>query len=534
MKHAWFLLCAAMLFPAALFAGGSRESGTDTDFSSLDELKEFATPSLDENAIARAVDSEAPADITDGAGEAALLSRERMRQKEELTVDVEKAVRLAREYNLSLKASQLGLVKKRRALSTVWNSFLPTLQVSTTLNRMNEVSSYGEWIPNVDGTLYTEPSSGTVLPIDGVNDYLLYYGGTPDRWNQNFRVDASLYLNLALFDGITATRLNYESGLVDYEQARKQLERDVRKSFYNLLLMQQNRALFVQQIAAAKDRYDQARVNYQNGLVPELTMLSARVAWENLKPNLESMDLGYDQTLSGFKMTLGLSQDTELHLYGEISADPIDLEADSLIDQYLTGRLDIKSLLYSLKNLDVQRRATISQALTPDLSIGWSYDPTMNDPFGGGYFNSDSWNQQSGMFQITVSMNLEGFLPGSKTKVELADLEDDKRSLRLSLMQAIEGAEMEIDSLVKQLNHSKNSMASLNLNIELADQAYRMAEEAYRAGSKELLEVQNAEIELNNAKYELLKENYNYVTGLLDLEYALNTTLDKIKEGNDE
>jgi outer membrane protein TolC len=508
MKHAWFLLCAAMLFPAALFAGGSRESGTDTDFSSLDELKEFATPSLDENAIERAVNSQAPADIADGAGEAALLSRERMRQKEELTVDVEKAVGLAREYNLSLKSSQLGLVKKRRALSTVWNSFLPTLQVSTTLNRMNEA-----------------PTSF---------DFTTFSAYELSRWNQSFGVDANLYLNLALFDGITATRLNYESGLVDYEQARKQLERDVRKNFYNLLLMQQNRDLFVQQIAAAKDRYDQARINYQNGLVPELTMLSARVAWENLKPTLESMDLSYDQALSGFKMTLGLSQDTELHLDGEISADPIALEADPLIDQYLTGRLDIKSLLYNLKNLDVQRRATISQAFTPGLTVGWSYDPTMNDPFGGDYFNSDSWNQQSGMFRITVAMNLEGFLPGSKTKVELAGIEDDKRSLRLSLMQAIEGAEMEIDSLVKQLNHSKNSMDSLKLNIELADQAYRMAEEAYRAGSRELLEVQNAEIELNNAKYELLKEKYNYVTGLLDLEYALNTTLDKIKEGNDE
>jgi outer membrane protein TolC len=57
--------------------------------------------------------------------------------------------------------------------------------------------------------------------------------------------------------------------------------------------------------------------------------------------------------------------------------------------------------------------------------------------------------------------------------------------------------------------------------VELAQRAYSLAEEAYRSGAKDLLDVQNAELELRKARNEVLKEKFNYLTGLLDLEYAL-------------
>jgi outer membrane protein TolC len=507
MKKSFLIVFVMILvLSAALFAGGSREAAGSTGRMSLEELRAFAAPELDEVEMLSASGASANPAAESGAGGASLLSREAMRETERLAVTVDRAVDLALKYNLGLKGDQLDLVKKRRAMRTVWNSFIPTVQASTTMNRFNK-----------------EPEP--------------FFPGLPasPRWGLSAGLDFNLMLNLALFDGITSTQLAYESGLLSYEEARKQLERDVRKTFYNLLLMKENRALFVQQIDAAESRYRQAQVNYRNGLVPELSMLSAQVAWENLKPALESMDLGYDQYLAGFKMTLGLSQETELDLEGAISVDPVELAADPLIEEYLAGRLDIASLLYGMETIEVARRATISQAFTPNLVLGLNFDPTLGgDPWETSWFDTDNWAQRSGMFRLTVAMNLEGFLPGSKPRVALANLEDDRRSMQLGLMQAIEGAEMEINSLVKSLNKSRRSMSTLRLNVELADRAYRMAEEAYRAGSRELLEVQSAEIELNKANYELLKEKFNYVTGLLDLEYALNTSLEEIKDGNDE
>ena len=39
--------------------------------------------------------------------------------------------------------------------------------------------------------------------------------------------------------------------------------------------------------------------------------------------------------------------------------------------------------------------------------------------------------------------------------------------------------------------------------------------------------MQNADLELQKARLEVLKEEYNYTIGLLDLEYAINSKLNK-------
>lgn len=113
-------------------------------------------------------------------------------------------------------------------------------------------------------------------------------------------------------------------------------------------------------------------------------------------------------------------------------------------------------------------------------------------------------------------------------------MENSIEKTKLGLQQAKEGAELEIQSIVMRLNKSVQSLETLKLNVALAQKVYEMAMEAYNAGNKELLEVENAEIELNKAKLEVIKEKYNYKTGLLDLEYALNTTKEGIKEVNHE
>jgi outer membrane protein TolC len=50
---------------------------------------------------------------------------------------------------------------------------------------------------------------------------------------------------------------------------------------------------------------------------------------------------------------------------------------------------------------------------------------------------------------------------------------------------------------------------------------------AYRNGTTELLDVREAETQLNQAKLALASEKFNYLSGLLDLEFAINTKLTK-------
>ncbi len=445
---------------------------------------------------------------------------------ETIELDIENSVELALGNNLGLKSSRIDLEIKKRTSDLSWNRFIPTVQASGTMMRWNLEQS-GSIVQGI-----TE-----AFPGSGIYDTVAFASYDLPRWGLSAGLDFSLNLSYALFKEMKGTKLDYEAGLISYETALKQLERDVRKNFYNILVYEENLWLMEQNIEAANNRFEQAKINYKNGLVPELSVLSAQVGYANLKPAFTEMKLGYQTMKDGFKILLGIDLSEEIILEGDIVINPVHLDNKKLTDYFLGSRLDIRSMNKSIQSLENAKAGLKLQTMTPMLMFGLNFDPAFqNDPLENNWFENigDNWSQQSGMFRMTLAMSLDSFLPWSKTQTGIRDMEDGISQLKLGIAQASIGAEMEIKTLIMKLNKSMEQLETLILNISLAHEAYRMSQEAYDAGSKELLEVRDAERDLNTAKLEVLKEKYNYITGLLDLEYALNATLEEIKEISNE
>ncbi|MDA8425774.1 MAG: TolC family protein [Treponema sp.] len=446
-----------------------------------------------------------------------------------LELNADQAAAMALRGNLSLASSRIDAAEKKLKADNAWNALLPTVDVGGTLARMNMPQSAS----------YTFPAGPAIAPDVYTTFYFQTYSAP--AWSLSASLSAQLVLNAALFEGMRGLKLDYQAGLISYAQARRQLERDVRKSFYGLLLMQENMKLMRDNIDAAKLRVDQAEANYKAGLVPELTLLQAQVAWENMKPSLEEMRVGYAASLDGFAMSLGLKRGTAIALRGSIDPRYANLSADELIASRLGDRLDIQALLKTLESLDSAEKAISLQLWSPSLILGWNADPTfMGDPFtddltkGSWPMNANgAWQQISGMFRATLSFRLNGLLPQSQEAQRLRDMRDAVEKTRAGLAQAIRGSEVEIDSIVRRLQKSRDSRAALELNVGLARHAYDLTEEAYKAGSKDLLEVQSAELQLRSAQLQVLSEKFTYVTGLLDLEYAVDLPFGTLsKEGS--
>jgi outer membrane protein TolC len=83
-----------------------------------------------------------------------------------------------------------------------------------------------------------------------------------------------------------------------------------------------------------------------------------------------------------------------------------------------------------------------------------------------------------------------------------------------------------------QLEKARVTVEAQSLTVELAERTYRLTEEAYQAGLSEFLEVQNAELELRRARIGVLEQNYNYIKGLIDLEYAIGVPFGTLSAGN--
>lgn len=420
-------------------------------------------------------------------------------------IDLELAVALALRSNLGIESEMLAVRQKKLIADTWWNRFFPQANATVTMGRLNE---------------QPEPSPVAALLQPGVPPV------EPPRWFMSGQLNFTLDLTLQTFPGISLSRLDYEMGLLTLAEARNQVERDVSKQFYNLLLTREQIALMEQRIASAERRFEQAQVNFANGLIDEFALLSAQVAVENQRPSLKALQGGYQQQLLVFRNTLGLPLRTSVEPVGVI--DPPAIDREVLETAMFQNRLDLQQL----RLLDQIRREQIRvQDLSPGgrypfLRFGLTVDPRFEgDPLQDSWFDRDRWNQQSGAFTISLVQPLTAWFPYSQQRNEITGLEREIERNRLNLEQAIRGAEIRVEGLLLGIENSQRTMVALTENIRLARRAFELAEVGYNNGLRELLEVQNAELELRDAELQLLQEQKNVMDNLLDLIFELNVSM---------
>ena len=429
-----------------------------------------------------------------------------------ITLTVDQAVDYANQNSKTLKSSAIDLEMKKRANDYKWNQLLPSVNVSATMSRSNE---------------YTDPTAGIgemlnpLMQAMGQQGFPASEETEAKHWMARGNVGISWNFSFDLVDGLRLIRKQYEAGQITWDQTLRQNELQVRKLFYGLLLQQEGLALQQQSLENARLRAQQAQVNYRNGLIPELALLQAQVAYENQRPSILKQEQAMKQQLDLFGFLLGVPAGTEIVLEGEINPSFVDLDTDELISLYSQSHPDILSLQKNLEILNLNLSVQNMQAYTPSLSLSWGFQPVVADI-------SSNWIDtyvDNGAFSATLAWNLTNLLPFSANRQAAKDIKDNIRKLELSLETLVEKTELDIRTQVDALAQSQAAIEASAGNIQLAQRSYDMTLVAYRNGTVELLDVRDAENQLNQAKLGLANEKFNYLSGLMDLEYTLNTKL---------
>lgn len=413
-----------------------------------------------------------------------------------LVLTEEMAVAMALAQNPNLQSGRLDLESSKATKSNSWNAFLPDFSIGGGISRTEEV--------------FTENSY-----LDG------------DSWEVNAAFNASITLNSAAILGIKTNKLNYDSQSLNYKTAEDQLMMNVRKQFYYLLAYKENLEMVKKNLDLAEKRYKQTRTNFENGLTSELSVLESRNSYESLRPSYTNTKTSYEIQLMSFKNLLGLDLEQEMNVEGSLEVSVLDLEVSSLIDTYLASRLDVQSSVKSLELqeniLDLTRVGTLSPSLI--LSSYWtSKAPDLSDI---------NWNDAVTV-SLSLSLPLNGFIPGSGENLDIKNAIRDVEKARLSLRNTLDSAEQDIRTLVLELDGYRENMEITALSVELAQKTFEGTESAFNLGTREILDVEDAQNKLLSANQDLLESRYSYLSGLLSLEYALNTTIDEIiGEDND-
>ncbi|MBQ0039136.1 MAG: TolC family protein [Treponema sp.] len=422
--------------------------------------------------------------------------------EQSVSITVDQAVAHALVYSSTLKTADIDLSMKERAGKYGWNVLLPTVNATATMARASDDALESKGVP---ASMMTESLHWTGL------------AGISASWN----------LSLAYIEQIRAAKASYEAGKITWEQSQRETKVNVQKLFYGLLLQQEALKLKKNTLENSRQRYVQADTNYRNGAVPEIRLLQLQVAYENLRPEVSKLEREFNNQIDTFAFLIGYPVGTKLELSGSINPEYVDVDYDKLMELYSRNSLDLRSLDKNIDVLKMNLMAINLASYTPALALNYTYQPMLTDFLDAdkGGFPGGDWKDMNGSFSLTLAWNLTNLLPFSSNRQTAADLRANIDKLEVSRDMLLENQKINVRKAVDTLNDAKAQIDVMARNITLAQRSYDMTARSYRNGTTELLDLRDAEDQLNQAQLGLASQKFNYISALLDLETALNTSL---------
>lgn len=387
---------------------------------------------------------------------------------------IEDAVQLAKENNISVKTAEntldnLGILNKYS-----WNSVSPTATLSGN------------------------------LADDIEND------------SSSFSFSGSVNLNLKtnLYSEIKGAKLNYEKGLLTYNEAVRKIELSVRKNFYNLIYQKENLVLQKRSLETSKTQYLNNQEKFKNGKISELDAFTSRVNYESKKPVVESAEINFQNDLATFKQLLGIPQQTEIEVDGSLD-EILNLKEISfdLLPKVNEPAPDVKSAEY---NVEIAKNSLLDSrfsAYAPTVTGSYSYGKSKNS-------NQDEWTTTNRL-SVGISVPLDGVLPWSTRAVNIKTNRNALDTAEKNLEDAKTTVAVQTESYIRKINQAVKQLDSLKSTEELANQTYQMTLTAYNYGKTDFLSLQNANDSVLSAGVNLKSQAYTLISTILDLESVL-------------
>lgn len=401
-----------------------------------------------------------------------VFSAENDELSKEKILTLEECISLAKENNLSIKVHKNTLNDLKRKNETSWNSVSPSIK------------------------------GDAAFQDDFTN-----------KTTESFSISGSLGLTLStnLYSTIKGAKLNYENGLLTYNQAVKQIEMSVWKTFYDLIYKTEYFSFQSQNLLTAKKNYEQNLEKFKNGKISELDVMSSRVSYEQKKPVLEEARIDLTNNLELFKNIIGVDFDDEIKLDG--SLDFLLELKDIKLPPKENPSPDVQAAKFAVEIAENNLLAQRFSSYSPVITGTYKYGQALN-------IDNSLWNETSSL-SVGVSIPLDSYLPWSSSAVSINSKKESLESAKLNLEDAEKSIRVNTENALRKINQIISMLEVSKETVALAKKTYEMTETAYNYGKTDFLTLQNASDNVLNTEVSLKNQAKTLMETLLDTEYLL-------------
>ena len=400
------------------------------------------------------------------------------------SLSLSEALELGIKNNLDLQNSQIDVKSKTLDAATSWNKIISS---SVGVSYSNTLAKY-ETAPKGDFSV----GAGTL----------------------SVKLDNSLNINAEHIYGIINAVNDYHDGKLSYENAKASLVKNIKQSYFNLILMRQQIEIAEMEVANAKVAFETAQMKFRDGMVSQVDLLKSELSYKTQLPELDEKINSYINASVDFKRIIGVNNRDRLQLTTQIPEkvpDAMTKIRSINLKNGLDANYTIQTYIRKLKNAVNNRNLSILNMTTPSVSLSHSLG-----------INPLSENTISNTVSVSASFSINTPLPFSTKQVNVAK---DVYKLKRAQNDLANAREQQFIDLMKKINnveHYEKNIGIDELNVQIAEKTFQMEESLYKANSVCFLDYEDAKKKLSDARYSLARDINSYLSAIFEIEYLLN------------
>lgn len=445
------------------------------------------------------------------------------------TLTLNESIETALSNNRDIKIAKLDVEKAEEAVDEAFGYALPSFDLSANFSHFlsKPKMAFPDFEALLTNATYNILFNEGVLPQD--NSKFLPMESKLQSFSQTNNFEASaqvtqILFNSAVFRGIGASQIYLDLSKEQLKAKTAEVVFNVKQAFYGALLTKQMLDITKATLANAEENLKNVKSYFEQGLTSEFEMMQAEVMVENIRPKVYELENLYKDTLNKLKLVIGVDQNSELNVTGEINYTNKEIpEIDDALSIALSKNYDISSLKVK-KQIDEEFIALDRSEYWPQLAAFGNYT------YAG---SSDSWNFQNysaTTVGLSFSMNIfNGGRTQNKVDQSLIGLRQTEEQINTLKDYTVS----EVKNTINNLHRVKLQVDAVERNVNLAERAYDISVTRYNEGTGTQLEIKNANIELQTAKTNRLQVVHDYIIAFAKLDKLLGilseTEIDFIK-----
>jgi outer membrane protein len=403
------------------------------------------------------------------------------------------AINLAKRNNSDYIIAKLEKFKAEKKVSEVYSeNLVPTITLNSRYTR-----SFKKQTIYIFGETFEIGSDNSITNTIDVSEPIPFLG-TP------------------IMNGIKIAEYYERLQDENVSQVESRVKSDVKKAFFNALLLKEVIKLNEQSITNAEENLRVVEARYRAGVALEYDYIRAKVKVETLRPQLTQSQNNFTIAKKFLKNTIGLKDEGEIEVNGSLSYDSTEVwgSMDNLIKNVSEKNVAIRQLKLG-KKINEELVEVDAANYLPKLYLFGQYglQASENDDRSIGKYRF--FNTLIAGIGLTWDLNL--FRNSYKEEQSLIEVKKSEEQI----VKTKELLKTQTESVFLRLEDAKNRIQSQQSLVATAERGYDLASISYKNGVLNQIDVVDAELALSQVKLAYIQAIYDYLVARTDLELLL-------------